>query len=222
MAQSELDVVLGTVENPIRRRIIARLSQEPNYQLQLSKELGLSQQLVAKHLGTMEGAGLVSTVLEESPRGPRRKEYLLKKSFSMTIDLAPNLFRARVFSFGAVPGVPEDDEHAKVMVQANDALRFPDEASRIRPLAEIVAEVDKKLEEMERERAILLYLRSLALKEAAKTTQSLGRTDRKKMLKYIMGEQNESIRDMSESFGLQQQVVGDILDEIEKDFAASE
>lgn len=222
MTQSELDVVLGTVENPIRRRIIAKLSQEPNYQLQLSKELGLSQQLVAKHLDTMEGAGLVSTVLEESPRGPRRKEYLLKKSFSMTIDLAPNLFRARVFSFGAVTGATEDDERAKAVVQASGALRYPEEASRIRPLAEIVAEVDKKLEEMERERAVLLYLRSLALKEAAKTTQSLGRTDRRKMLKYIMGAQSESIKDMSESFGLQQQVVGDILEEIERDFASSE
>ncbi len=222
MSQSELDLVLGTVENPIRRKIIARLSQEPNYQLQLSKELGLSQQLVAKHLGTMEGAGLVSTVLEESPRGPRRKEYLLKKSFSMTIDLAPNLFRARVYSFGAVPGVPEDDEHAKVMLQANDAFRYPEEATRIRPLAEIVAEVDKKLEEMEHERAVLLYLRSLALREAARTTRSLGKADRKRVLKYIMGEQGDSIRDMSQSFGLQQNVVGDILEEIEKDLGAAD
>ncbi len=219
MSQSELDIVLGTVENPIRRKIIARLSQEPNYQLQLSKELGLSQQLVAKHLGTMEGAGLVSTVLEESPRGPRRKEYLLKKSFSVTIDLAPNLFRTRVYSFGAVPGVPEDDEHAKVMVQANDALRIPDEASRIRPLAEIVAEVDKKLEEMERERAVLLYIRSLALREAARTSQSLGKTDRRRMLRYVMADQQDSIQDMSQSFGIEQEVVGDILEEIEKEFA---
>ena len=74
MSQSELDAVLGTVENPIRRRIIARLSEEPNYQLQLSKELGISQQLVAKHLLTMEDAGLVSTIAQDSPRGPPRKE----------------------------------------------------------------------------------------------------------------------------------------------------
>src|SRR5271157_1987712 len=114
MSQAELDSVLGTVENPIRRRIIARLSQEPNYQLQLSKELGLSQQLVAKHLVTLEGAGLVSSVFEDSPRGPQRKEYLLKKSFSVTVDLAPNLFRARVFSFGAVPGM-EDSEAGQVI-----------------------------------------------------------------------------------------------------------
>lgn len=216
MSQSELDAVLGTVENPIRRRIIARLSQEPNYQLQLSKELGLSQQLVAKHLTTMEGAGLVSTVLEDSPRGPQRKEYLIKKSFSVTIDLAPNLFRARMFSFGAVPGAQEAGERA----QTNDALRYPEEPSPIRPLAQVIAEVDKKLKEMEEERAVLLYLRSLALREAARSSALLRGSDRAKALRYIMREQREGISDMSASLGLQQQVIGGILEEIEKELCA--
>lgn len=210
----ELDAVLGTVENAIRRRIIARLSQEPNYQLQLSKELGLSQQLVAKHLVTLEGAGLVSSVFEDSPRGPQRKEYLLKKSFSVTVDLAPNLFRARVFSFGAVPGLPEGEEQ-QLMLQAG-------EASRIRPLTQIVAEVDKKLKEMEEERAVLLYLRSLALKEAAKASTNLGMADRKKVLRYIVKEQRNGLEDMSSSLGLQQRVVGNILEEIEKELSSED
>ena len=222
MSQDELDSVLGTVENPIRRRIIARLSQEPNYQLQLSKELGLSQQLVAKHLVTMEGAGLVSSVLEDSPRGPQRKEYLLKKSFSVTIDLAPTLFRARIFSFGVLPGVQETEEHAQRMAQANEALKYPNEASRIRPLTRVVAEVDKKLKEMEEERAVLLYLRSLALREAARASTALGSADRKKVLRYIMREQPDGIGDMSASLGLQQQVVGEILEEIEKELEGSD
>jgi DNA-binding transcriptional ArsR family regulator len=215
LSQTELDAVLGTVENPIRRRIIANLSQKPNYQLQLSKELELSQQLVAKHLGTMEGAGLVSTVLEDSPRGPQRKEYLLKKSFSVTIDLAPNLFKARIFSFGAVPGVQEGDERAQLMLQAG-------EAPRIRPLTQIVDAVDKKLKEMEEERAVLLYLRSLALKEAARASTTLGWDDRRKVLRYIMREQRDGIGDMSNSLGLQQDVVGDILEEIERELSATE
>ncbi|QQG48620.1 MAG: helix-turn-helix domain-containing protein [archaeon] len=222
MSQSELDSVLGTVENPVRRRIIARLSQRPNYQLQLSKELAISQQLVAKHLGNMEEAGLVSTLLEDSPRGPQRKEYMLRKSLSVTIDLAPNLFRARVFSFGAVPGVDEHEEHAQLMAQASDAFRYPDEASRLRPLTRVVAEVDRKLTEMEEERAVLLYLRALALKEAAKLTTTLASSDRKRVLRYLMREQRDGIGDMSASLGLQQQVVGSILEEIEKDLGASE
>jgi predicted transcriptional regulator len=211
MSQSELDAVLGTVENPIRRRIIAKLTQEPNYQLQLSKELGLSQQLVAKHLTSMEGAGLVSTVLEDSPRGPQRKEYLLKKSFSVTIDLAPNLFTARIFSFGAA-----------LKEASGDAMKFPEEPSPIRPFAQIVAEVDKKLKEMEEERAVLLYLRSLALREAARSSVSLQGTDRIKALRYILREQREGVRGMSESLGLQQQVIGGILEEIEKELCSEQ
>jgi predicted transcriptional regulator len=221
VSNSELDAVLGTVENPIRRKIIAKLSEEPNYQLQLSKELGLSQQLVAKHLVTMEGAGLVGTVFEDSPRGPQRKEYSLKKSFSVTIDLAPNLFRARMFTFGAILGEHEA-EGQKLASEVVGALKYPDEASRIRPLAQVVAEVDKKLKEMEEERAVLLYLRSLALREAAKASTSLGRADRKKVLRYILKEQRDGIGDMSASLGLHQQVVGDILEEIEKELTGSD
>lgn len=222
LSQSELDAVLGTVENPIRRRLISRISEEPNYQLQLSKELKISQQLVAKHLLTMERAGLVSTITQDSPRGPQRKEYLLKNSFSVTVDLAPNLFRARIFSFGALPGVEETDEHAQMMTHISEVLRYPDGASRIRPLTRVVAEVDKKLTEMEEERAVLLYIRSLALREAAKITTSLPAVDRKKVLRYLMREEGEDLGPLCASLGIQKQVVGDIIEEIEKELVGSD
>ena len=222
MSQSELDAVLGTVENPIRRRIIAKLSEEPNYQLQLSKELGISQQLVAKHLLTMEDAGLVSTVAQDSPRGPPRKEYLLKKSFSVTIDLAPNLFRARMFSFGAVPGVQENEERAQMVAQVGEVLRYPEGASRIRPLTQVVAEVDKKLKDMEEGRAVLLYIRSLALREAARITTSLPSGDRRKVLRYLMREEGDGIDNISVSLGLQKQTVSEILEEIERELVGGD
>ncbi len=209
------------MENPIRRRIIARISEEPNYQLALSKELGLSQQLVAKHLVTMEDAGLVSTISQDSPRGPQRKEYLLKKSFSVTIDLAPNLFRARMFSFGAVPGIRENDERAQMVAQVSEVLRYPEGASRIRPLTKVVAEVDKKRKEMEEERAVLLYIRSLALMEAARITTSLPSDDRRKVLRYLMREEGD-LGSISASLGLQKQVVSEILEEIERELAGAD
>ena len=222
MSQSELDSVLGTVENPIRRRIIAKISEEPNYQLQLSKELDISQQLVAKHLVTMEGAGLVSTVNQDSPRGPQRKEYLLKKSVSVTLDLAPNLFRARIFSFGAIPGVHETDEHAQMITQLSEVLKYPDAASRIRPLTKVVAEVDRKLKEMEEERAVLLYLRSLALREAARISTSLPGADGRRVFRYLMREEGDGISTICSSLGVSREVVGDILEVIEKDLAGSD
>lgn len=222
LSQSDLDAVLGTVENPIRRRIISKISEEPNYQLQLSKDLKISQQLVAKHLITMEKAGLVSTVSQDSPRGPQRKEYLLKNSFSVTVDLAPNLFRARIFSFGALPGMGESDEHAQMMTQISGVPRYPDGASRIRPLTRVVAEVDRKLTEMEEERAVLLYIRSLALREAARITTSLPTTDRRKVLRYLMREEGDGVGVISSSLGVQKQVVGDILEEIERELGSTD
>ncbi|HKT21973.1 MAG TPA: ArsR family transcriptional regulator [Nitrososphaerales archaeon] len=222
MSQSELDAVLGSVENPIRRRIISKISEEPNYQLQLSRELKISQQLVAKHLFTMEKAGLVSKVTQDSPRGPQRKEYLLKSSFSVTVDLAPNLFRARIFSFGAPPGVEETDEHAQMMTQISEVMRYPDGASRIRPLTRVVAEVDKKLTEMEEERAVLLYIRSLALREAARVTTSLPTVDRRKVLRYLMREDGDNLGPICSSLGVQKQVVGDIIEEIEQELDGSD
>ncbi len=220
VSRAELDSILLAVENPIRRRILRRLSEDRGYQLQLSKELGLSQQLVAKHLDSIEGAGLVTSMMEASPRGPRRKEYLLQKSVSISIDFAPNLFRTKVFSFGAVSGPDQSSaESAALVAKMNDVLRYPDEASRIGPLAEVITEVDKKLVQMEDERAVLLYLRSLAIREATKASSALRKGDRRKMLQHLLREQSDDIDRMSESLGVQATIVGDVLSEIERDLS---
>ena len=219
MSQSDLDSILLAVENPARRKIIRRLSEQPGYQLQLSRELGLSQQLVAKHLDSMEDAGFVTSMLETSPRGPKRKEYLLRKSVSITIDFAPSLFRTRVFSFGASPGVVEDSESSALIARMNDVLRSPDEAARIGPLGEIISDLERKLRLMEEERAVLLYLRNLAMTEAARASGAFRGRDRRKTLHCLLREQNDNLNRMSTTLGLREQIVGDILVEIEKELS---
>ena len=132
------------------------------------------------------------------------------------------MFRARIFSFGALPGIQETDEHAQMMAQISEFLRYPEGASRIRPLTRVVAEVDKKLKDMEEERAVLLYLRSLALREAARITTSLPSVDRRKVLRYLMRGEGDGMGTICATLGLQKRVVGDILDEIEKELAGSD
>jgi len=219
MAQSDLDSILLTVENPIRRRIIRRLSEEPGYQLQLSRELGLSQQLVAKHLDSMEDAGFVTSMFETSPRGPKRKEYLLQRSVSITIDFAPSLFRTRVFSFGALPGAREVSDDAALISRMNDLLRYPDEVSKVGTLGDIISDIDRKLKQMEEGRAVLLYLRNLAMTEAARASSSLRKKDRRRVLQYLLREQEDSVNKISASLGLQEEIVGDIVDELENEFS---
>ena len=95
----ELDEIFALLENPIRRQLIQRLSETPNFALQLSKELRLAQQLVAKHLQIMENQGFVSSREERSPRGPKRKLYQLNRHISLRVDVAPNLYNQQITSF---------------------------------------------------------------------------------------------------------------------------
>ncbi|HOO03647.1 MAG TPA: helix-turn-helix domain-containing protein, partial [Methanomassiliicoccales archaeon] len=65
----ELDVLLSVIENPTRRKILEALVREPQYPLQLSRELGLSQQGIMKHLRMLEDLDLVRSFSEESDQG---------------------------------------------------------------------------------------------------------------------------------------------------------
>jgi Mg/Co/Ni transporter MgtE len=118
--------------------------------------------------------------------------------------------------------VEETDEHAQMMTHISEVLKYPDGASRIRPLTRVVAEVDKKLTEMEEERAVLLYIRSLALREAARITTSLPAVDRRRVLRYLMREEGNNMGTICSSLGVQRQVVGDIIEEIERELGRSD
>lgn len=211
-----LDSILLAVENPVRRKILRKLSKMPSYQLQMSKELGFSQQLVAKHLDAMEGTGLVSSLMEESPHGPRRKEYLLNKSVSLSIDFAPNLFRARVFSFDA----PETDARADandIFRSLSEVVQRPAESGKMRPLGSLISEIDKRLGNIEDERSVLLHLRHMAMLEVARAISGMPMTwDEKKALYQLIAERDASVESISRSLKLREDWVRQVLANLQK------
>ena len=212
----ELDSILLTIENPIRRKLLRRLSQEPSYQLQLSKELGFSQQLVAKHLDTMEDSGVLSSLMESSPHGPKRKEYLLNKSISVTIDFAPNLYRAKVTTFDSLPDAETPFPAYQLVPRVQQALRGPSDGN-FGPLGGLVADIDRKLGDLEDERSVLLYIRHLAMKEVAKVIGGMRiPSEKKKILYHIIDQQNKDVEGISRALNLREGLVKDILDELNK------
>ncbi len=89
------DAALSILENPTRREILRHLVKEPHYPLQLSELLDVSQQAVVKHLRVLEDAGFVDSESKKSDKGgPPRKVYRVNQSFSIRLDLGPDLFRA--------------------------------------------------------------------------------------------------------------------------------
>jgi predicted transcriptional regulator len=207
----ELDILLSVLENPIRRRIVKRLSQGPSYALQLAKELGLGQPLVAKHLETMEGAGVVTSLREPSETGPHRKTYSLAKSVSITLDLAPNLFIQRGFTFGSIRERELPEEEGKIMAETAKVSGKPKDVSTI---SELLERVDDKLEEIEAERAALLYIRNKALGSASKALENVEERTKRRVIYSILEEHDMDVKRLSEDLDLRESVIRDILREM--------
>lgn len=215
MGDTELDSVLSVIENPVRRKIIRRLSQEPCYALQLSKELGLGQPLVAKHLGVMEVAGVVTSATERSPSGPSRKRYTLAKSISITMDVAPHLFMERATTFDR-SGNPKGEGTA-FAESVQEAMSAPDSRSKLGLISQLLGEIDVRLEEMDDERTGLVSLRNDLMNEAAKMVVSLEGTDRRRVAFHILEGHDKAVESISQSLDMREVLVRSILDELERD-----
>ncbi len=219
MDKQELDSVLQVMENPVRRKIIKRLSQEPAYALQLSKELGLGQPLVAKHMAAMENAGLVKTVSEVSPNGPRRKLYSLARGISITMDVGPNLFIARGMAFEAKPGKEKtSQEVSQLRHKVQHAIEGNDESKKLSLLSEALDEVDRRMDEIEQERLELLGVRNLAMREASIVASKFDELDTRRVLFHILDEHDRGVERISEALNLRELSVKSILEELEDYF----
>ncbi len=222
MKEMELDSVLQVIENPVRRRIIKRLSQEPCYALQLSKELGLGQPLVAKHLSVMEKAGLVSSVMETSPNGPERKRYSLAKSVSITMDVAPHLFKEKAIAFD--PSRVEGRKSSKQTTTAaalskrgEEALAAPDEREKLSLISNVLNEVDHRIDSVEEERVNLLTIRNELMSEAARIVGNFVDFDVRRVVFHILEEHDREVESISRSLDMREMVVRSILEELERD-----
>jgi len=98
--EQQIDIILSILENPIRRKILQKLSRDTNYPLQLSKELNVSQQAIMKHLKVLERGEFVDSCEEKSSKGgPPRKVYTPRKRYSIRIDIGPHTYSEKISSF---------------------------------------------------------------------------------------------------------------------------
>lgn len=76
----DVDAVFAALSDPTRRRVIRCLSEEgPITATELAERLPVSRQAIAKHLSSLEGAGLVASAVDGRSRrfrltpGPMRE-----------------------------------------------------------------------------------------------------------------------------------------------------
>ena len=136
----DIDMILNMVSNPTRRRILETLTKGPSYPLQLSREIGVSQQAIMKNLDLLERNGMVISHQVSSTMGPSRAVYEPTTEFTVVIDM-----RKCMFSAGVKEESTEEEE-------------IP-ETGTLEELRSQIARMDEEIEELERRRSSLINRR---------------------------------------------------------------
>lgn len=200
----DLDSVLSVIENPARRQILEALVREPHYPLQLSKELGISQQAIVKHLKVLEDNGIVGTYTEKSDlQGPQRKKYYLVQAFSIVVDLTPNLFNVELITRSQL------DNHEPVENGCQDLSEIRDRMKKI----------DEELSHLNSKRDELLVEKEELLQLARDTTASIPSYTTRKIVHELLMHPECNINDIARKISLRDDVVLDYLQKwLEEEF----
>jgi len=225
----DFDEALTILENPTRRQILKRLVKEPHYPLQLSELLDVSQQAVVKHLRVLEKSGFVDSERVPSEKGgPPKKMYTVNQSFSLRLDLGPDLFRA---------------EHRRIPAGGPMRLsnRLPPELDgvvdrlgtrRKLPMVEamgVLSELDSELERIDGHRDAVIALHQQVMKKVSPSISEQSGTYEERQLAHAMMSQPRRPLDLdafSQGLRIQSMHAEEMMDTLRerlmRDFAASQ
>ncbi|MDP2900534.1 MAG: helix-turn-helix domain-containing protein [Candidatus Bathyarchaeota archaeon] len=215
-SQKDFETVVGVLGNPVRRDIIKKLSQGPDYTLRLSNELNINQQLAAKHLKVIQDAELVDVVRQKSSLGADKNVFHLNKFYSLQIDFSPSLYNERLISFNNPhQWIQEDDYMEKLEEQVKD-IDDEAEVDDVSPIRQIIKVIDDELEGLEKRRARLLYIRNLALGAAQNALEEVDRAKRQ-VIQHLIDLGPTSVEALSKAFQIGGDTVKDIISELERE-----
>ncbi|TFG56297.1 MAG: ArsR family transcriptional regulator [Methanomassiliicoccus sp.] len=199
----ELDMLLSVIENPTRRRILEALVREPHYPLQLSRELGLSQQGIMKHLRMLEDLDMVRSFSEESDQGgPSRRRYFPTTGFTIVVDIGPGLFNTETTTRPMeVPSIEGLETRGK---------------RRLLDLRQELVAMDQELGEIKERRALLITQKESLLEEVGHIVDIdfQDYRSRKVVYEYIQ-HPGIKMKDLDQGLGLRDDTVEQILESLE-------
>jgi predicted transcriptional regulator len=213
----DFEKVVDVIGSPVRRRIIQKLSEGPDYTLRLSNELNIHQQLASKHLKVIRNAELVDVFRQPSDKGADKKMFSLNKFYSLQIDFSPNLYNQRLISFNNPHlWINADNYMDKLEDQVCELREEECGIDTINPLAQIVQSIDDELESLEKRRARLLYIRNLAMNASVQALEDLDRKKRQ-IIHFVLNQGSATIEGISRHMQIREQVIRDMVDDLEHD-----
>lgn len=198
---NDIDAFLSMVENPTRRRILEALVRGPHYPLQLSKELGISQQAVIKNLNLLEKNGMIVSYRESSSIGPTRTVYEPGSEFTLTIDMRNGMFSARMT-------LPEDGA---------EEIPEPTENIDLEEVRKTISLLDEKIEELDRERSLMIRRRETIISSTVSRLDGLPYGYGYRALLYeILNEPDRDVEELSFDLHVNANAVKEMIDDIEE------
>ena len=175
----DIDMILSMVSNPTRRRILEALVRGPCYPLQLSREIGVSQQAIMKNLDLLEKNGMVISHQVTSTMGPMRAMYTPTSEFTVVIDMRNRMF---------VTNIIEEDE-------AGEQEEIP-KTENLDSAREEIAEIDREIEALERERSALVRKREQLISAAMSRLGSDMTYGHRDLMYQLLNRPSESTEDV--------------------------
>ena len=167
----------------------------------------------------MEESGLVESISVSSPLGPRRKLFELAKSFSIMLDVAPNLFKQNIIFFSNNPANKKISEHTVSLIERKDQISgFSDEEDKMNPFSQILADIDDKLESLEEERVLLLSIRNSIMNEATEIILKIDDPTARRVLHKAFDEHNKSVENISQALNLREEKVRSVIEKLKTEF----
>jgi ArsR family transcriptional regulator len=163
-----VDVLFEVLGNETRRRILQLLADEPRYFIQLSKDLGVSQQAVLKHLDILERYGFVTSYEGESSfAAPKRKYFQLSRSCMLAIGITRDAVQ---FVFHDIPQEKQTESQRSELKaferQVAHLERESDSTKILQQSDTLLKDINSKLAELANTEISLLRLKQRITKTA--------------------------------------------------------
>ena len=197
---------------------------EPKYFIQLSKELGVSQQAVLKHLALLEDYGLVSSFRAKSNfAAPDRKYFRLSKPVylsigitedSMNIDLK-NLDEKNVT-------ISHSKGNFRRLIQKSKNIEDENEMSVVvGEVNSIVRTINSRIMQLEEEKMELLRLKQQSIQKVHEVIRyTLEKDLTRRILYSILTSSNRlDITDLSEILNIREKEIKEAMKELENEFS---
>lgn len=166
---TDIDMILSMVNNPTRRRILEALAREPGYPLQLSKEIGVSQQAIMKNLDLLEKNGMVISRQVTSTMGPMRTVYTPVSKFTLVIDMHSCRFAANI--------IEEKSNSDNTPINPGE---------NIENVRKKLAEIDREVKELDRKRSELIEERQRIISSAMYEIENGGNPEMRQLMYTLL------------------------------------